>query len=118
LAPSWIEKGTKSDFIKTSKNQSDNIKEALSREEKSTKSLPKKLHYIVVILLMLGTPLSIDELMDIFDYRDRGKFRQNYIKPMETFGFVRKTNPEKPNASNQKYQITEQGKRFLIGKND
>ena len=118
LAPSWIEKGTKSDFIKTSKNQLDNTKEALSREEKGTKSLPKKLHYIVVILLMLGTPLSIDDLMDIFDYRDRGKFRQNYIKPMETFGFVRKTNPEKPNAPNQKYLITEQGKRFLTGKED
>jgi ATP-dependent DNA helicase RecG len=62
---------------------------------------------------MLGTPFSIDELMEIFDYRDRGKFRQNYLKPLETVGFIRKTNPDKPTASNQKYLLTEKGKMFL-----
>jgi ATP-dependent DNA helicase RecG len=117
LAPSWIEKGTKYHFIKSSINQTNSIKEALGQKEKGTKSLPKKLHYIVVTLLILGTPLSIDELMDIFDYRDRGKFRQNYIKPLETVGFISKTIPDKPNAPNQKYLITEQGKQFLTGSN-
>ena len=67
---------------------------------------------------MLGTPLSIDELMVFWDYKDKGKFRQNYIKPLESIGFIRKTNPEKPTASNQKYLITEQGKRFLAAKSD
>jgi len=90
----------------------------LSSVEKVTKLSNKKLHYLVSMLLMLGEPLSIDELMAFWDYKHKGKFRENYIKPLETVGFIRKTNPEKPTASNQKYLITEQGKRFLTGKDD
>ena len=45
-------------------------------------------------------------------------FRQIYIKPLETSGFIKRTNPEKPTISNQKYLITEKGKRFLTGKDD
>jgi ATP-dependent DNA helicase RecG len=66
---------------------------------------------------MLGSPLSIDELMLIFEYNHKGKFRDNYIKPLETVGFIKKTNPEKPTASNQKYLITEKGKMFLTASN-
>jgi len=58
---------------------------------------------------------SIDELMAIFEYRDKGKFRDNYIKPLESVGFITKTNPEKPTAPNQKYVITEEGKHYLTG---
>ena len=64
---------------------------------------------------MLGSPISIDELLDVFEYRDKGKFRQNYLKPLEAVGFITKTNPDKPTVSNQKYVITEKGKRFLTG---
>ena len=90
----------------------------LSQDEKLTKLLNKKLKYLINILLMLGSSLSIDELMTLFDYRHKGKFRDNYIKPLESVGFIKKTNPEKPTASNQKYLITEKGKRFLTGKDD
>jgi DNA-binding PadR family transcriptional regulator len=81
--------------------------------EKPTKLLNKKMRYLVSILLVLGSPLSIEELMDLFEYKDKGKFRDNYIKPLESEGFISKTNPDKPTASNQKYVITEKGKRFL-----
>jgi ATP-dependent DNA helicase RecG len=64
---------------------------------------------------MLGVPFSIDELMTVFEYSHKGKFRDNYIKPLEAVGFISKTNPDKPTASNQKYVITEKGKRFLTG---
>ena len=86
-----------------------------NHDEKPTKLPNKKMRYIVVILLMLGTPLSIDELMSLFEYNHKGKFRDNYIKPLEAIGFITKTNPDKPTASNQKYVITEKGKRFLTG---
>ena len=89
-----------------------------SPEEKLTKLPNKKLKYIIDILLMSASPISIDELMAFFDYKHKGKFRQNYIKPLEFVGFIKKTNPEKPTASNQKYLITEQGKQFLTGKED
>ncbi|MDR2473755.1 MAG: hypothetical protein LBD53_09400 [Tannerella sp.] len=91
-------------------------KDRPSSEEKPTKLPNKKLQYIIVILLMLGSPLSIDELMDIFEYRHKDTFRQNYLKPLSVIGFIQKTNPNKPTASNQKYLITEKGKRFLTGR--
>jgi ATP-dependent DNA helicase RecG len=137
LVPSWIEKvtkfvpslsklGTKSQKHNIVDNQSNVILEIPSLNEKSTKLVPsqvekvtklpdKKLQYIVVILFMLGSPLPIDDLMLIFDYSHKGKFRDNYIKPLESVGFITKTNPDKPTASNQKYAITEKGKRFLTG---
>ena len=87
-----------------------------SLNEKVTKLPNKKLKYLTNILLMSASPISIDELMSIFDYKHKGKFRQNYINRLESVGFIRKTNPEKPTASNQKYLITEDGKRFLTGK--
>jgi len=140
LSLSWIEKGTK--FVSSSskngiKSQklhiSDNqqykyckdtslneksIKFVPSPIEKITKFLDKRLQYIIKILLVSGTPISRDELTDIFSYQNRVYFSQNYLKPLEAKGFLRKTNPEKPTASNQKYLITEQGKRFLTGKED
>ena len=86
--------------------------------EKPTKLPNKKLKYIIDILLFSASPISIDELMEFLEYKHKDTFRQNYIKPMESVGFIRKTNPDKPTASNQKYLITEQGKRFLTGKDN
>ena len=71
------------------------------------------MRYIIVILFMLGAPLSIDELMELFEYKHKDTFRQNYIKPLEGAGLITKTNPDKPTASNQKYLITDKGKQFL-----
>jgi ATP-dependent DNA helicase RecG len=138
LVPSWIEKATKLALSSTKKgtksirrdatdNQENVILKATSQDEKGTKSdtsidgkptkLPnKKLQYLIISLLMLGSPTSIDELLDIFEYRDKGKFRQNYLKALESVGFITKTNPDKPTASNQRYVITEKGKRFLTGR--
>ena len=106
------------DTSSTQKGHKSEEENRLSSVEKVTKLPNKKLHYFITILLMLGNPLSIDDLMSFFYYNHKGKFRDNYIKPLETVGFIRKTNPEKPTASNQKYLITEQGKRFLTTIND
>ena len=99
-SPSQDQKSTKSEF---------------GLDEKAPKLQNKKLNYIITLLLMTGNPISIDELMELFEYKDKGKFRQNYVKLLEAVGFIRKTNPDKPTASNQKYLITEKGKRFLTG---
>jgi len=147
LVPDWIEKVTKLYGEKgTSRNekgyksenlynaeyqQYDYTKDTSSNEkgyksdeenrpspnEKVTKLSNKKIRYIIVILLMLGSPLSVEELMALFEYNNKGKFRDNYLKPLESAGLLTKTNPDKPTASNQKYVITEKGKRFLTGQN-
>ena len=147
LVPDWIEKVTKLYGEKgTSRNekgyksenlynaeyqQYDYTKDTSSNEkgyksdeenrpspnEKVTKLSNKKIRYIIVILLMLGSPLSVEELMALFEYNNKGKFRDIYLKPLEAAGLLTKTNPDKPTASNQKYVITEKGKRFLNGQN-
>jgi len=84
-------------------------------KQKPTKLPYKKMQYLIVILLILGVSLSIEELMELFKYNHKGNFRNSYIKPLEAAGFITKTNTDKPTVSNQKYLITEQGKRFLNG---
>jgi predicted transcriptional regulator len=114
-----VEKGTKSLKNTTVENKQvmdTKDKKRLSLLEKGTKSLSKKLHYIVVILSMSGMPISVDELMEIFAYQNRTKFRDGYIKPLEAVGFIKKTHSDKPNSPNQKYLLTETGKRFLTEK--
>jgi ATP-dependent DNA helicase RecG len=126
LALSSSKKGTKSEKHNVADNQSNTVFKVLSPNEKGTKSEPsidekptklpnKKLQYLITSLLMSGSPISIDELLELFGYRDKGKFRQNYLKPLSSIGFITKTNPNKPTASNQKYVITEKGKRFIAG---
>jgi ATP-dependent DNA helicase RecG len=66
-------------------------------------------------LLVSGSPISRDELTELFAYKNVAFFRQNYLKPLETNGFIKRTNLEKPTASNQKYVITEKGKQFITG---
>ena len=91
---------------------------SLSPIEKVTKLPIKKIQYIIVMLMLSGAPTSLDEFIELFTFSDKSFFNRNYIKPLETAGFIRKTNPEKPTAPNQKYLITELGKRFLTTKND
>jgi ATP-dependent DNA helicase RecG len=137
LVPNWIEKTTEltsSTLKKVTKLQNVEIADNLnikhnklpSSLEKITKLMPsllksvtvlpnKKLQYFIVILILSGTPIATDDFIEIFSFKDRRFFVRNYLKRFELLGFLQKTNPTKPTASNQKYLITEQGKRFLTG---
>jgi ATP-dependent DNA helicase RecG len=87
----------------------------LSSIEKVTKLPNKRLKYYIIILFLVGMPVSIEDLIEVLSFNHRTYFNENYIKPLLQLGFIRKTIPDKPNAPNQKYLITEQGKRFLTG---
>ena len=101
------EKGAKSDEEKR-----------LSAIEKVTKLPSKKLQYYIEILFLSGIPASVDDLVDILSFNHRSYFNENYLKPLCKLGFIQRTNPDKPTSPNQKYLITEKGKRFLTGKDD
>jgi len=88
----------------------------LSWIEKVTKLPSKKLQYFIDILLLSGNPISVDDLVGILSFNHRTFFNENYLKPLCTLGFIQRTNPDKPTSPNQKYLITEQGKRFLTAK--
>jgi ATP-dependent DNA helicase RecG len=125
-----FEKSAKFKNIEIGKNEIDTIlspteksakldkEKRLSSIEKVTKLPSKRLQYFINILLLSGIPVSVDDLVDILSFNHRTFFTENYLKPLYAVGFIRRTNPNKPTSPNQKYLITEQGKRFLTERND
>jgi ATP-dependent DNA helicase RecG len=68
------------------------------------------------ILLNCLKPASIQSLMDIFNWKDRTKFRNKFIKPLLAEELLQMTIPDKPNSPKQKYVTTEQGMMLLKNK--
>ena len=64
-------------------------------------------------LALCNKPISISELMESFNWKNRTKFRDKFIKPMIKEELLRLTLPDKPKSPNQQYVITEKGKAFL-----
>jgi len=56
-----------------------------------------------------------DEIMDALDLKDRMHFVNSYLRPALDGGIVQMTYPEKPRSRNQKYRITDKGKKWLNG---
>ena len=119
LVPSWVKKGTQLPeflFAKPQQLMKEEIERVPSWNEKGTKLLPKKIWYVVAILALCGEPISFGQLMECFQYKNRNTFRENYINPLKRLGFIVATNSETPNAPDNKYVITENGKAFLMGR--
>lgn len=119
LVPGWIEKGTQLPeflFAKPQRLTRGQIEKVPSWNEKGTQLLPKKIWYIVALLALCTTPIAFGQLMDFFQYKNRNTFRENYLNPLKQLGFIMSTKPDTPNAPDNKYMITEQGKAFLMGR--
>jgi len=69
-------------------------------------------HQVSILRKCLITS-SIGDLMEIVGRTDRTKFRNQILKPLLDNGLLQMTVPEKPRSSNQRYQITEQGRMVL-----
>lgn len=120
LVPSWNQNGTKLPILSWPKKQyltTDDVKKVPGWNEKGTKLLSKKVDYLIKILLLVTKPLSLAELMHHIDYVNRSTFRKNYLSPLIDVGFIQRTDQENISSPEQKYIITELGKRFLTGKN-
>lgn len=118
LVPSWSENGTKLAGLKLPKKQVSrpaDIKEVPSWSEKDTNLLTNKLWYLISILGLSTEPVRIAELLDWMDYKNRTRFRNNYVNLLKQRGLVTLTNVETPNDPDNKYVITEAGKAFLAG---
>lgn len=57
--------------------------------------------------------LSANEIMVKLGLNHRPNFRNNYLHPALTPGFIEMTNPLKPNSRLQKYRLTETGKNLF-----
>ena len=118
MVPGWVEKGTRlkeMQFAKPQQLTKDEIKKVPGWSEKGTKLLHKKLWYVVGVLVLCGQPTSLAQLMEFFDYKNRKTFRENYMNPLRSLGFIDSTIPDKQSSPDNKFVITEQGKAFLMG---
>ena len=54
-------------------------------------------------------PRFINDMLKLFRWKDRTKFRRKFVSPLITQGLLEMTIPEKPNSRNQRYITTQAG---------
>ena len=80
-------------------------------EERQEPDLPSA---VTVRLLQFALiPRATGELMGLLDWKSRSKFRERYIIPLLKAGLLRRTVPDKPNSSRQRYETTAQGRERI-----
>jgi ATP-dependent DNA helicase RecG len=67
----------------------------------------------VEILCKCQLESGIADLMTIAARSDRTKFRNQVLNPLIQEGLIEMTIPDKPTSSNQKYRLTEKGKKWV-----
>ena len=86
-------------------------KSGLSRDQVGTKSGLSQ-QEIYQIKDFCSEPKSLTEIMELFNWSNRTKFRNKYIVPLLNIGVLEMTIPDKPNSRLQKYRLTELGKQL------
>ncbi|MDO9516612.1 MAG: hypothetical protein Q7J10_01040 [Methanosarcinaceae archaeon] len=56
--------------------------------------------------------MTRSELMDALLLKDRMHFSRDYLQPAIETGFLEMTIPEKPRSGNQRYRLTDKGRRL------
>ena len=69
---------------------------------------------IAKVLLLTRQPISMKSLLIETEQTNRGRFMNNYIKPMIELGLIEMTVPDQPNSSKQKYVIGIKGKELIL----
>ena len=64
------------------------------------------------LIAACDTPKSVVELMALVGVTHRSHFRTRHLKPLLEANIIRMTNPDKPNAANQRYVLTEAGAKL------
>ena len=74
-----------------------NIKEKAQDKKAQDKDVQEN------ILLFCKEERTVFEIMEYVGYKNRTRFRRDYIKPMVESGQLKMTIPDKPTSKNQKY---------------
>ncbi|HEX2969496.1 MAG TPA: RNA-binding domain-containing protein [Bacteroidales bacterium] len=77
--------------------------------------IEKKGKILMRILIGLIVEMSIDEALTFSGFESKESFRENYLSVLRKNDLIKLTIPEKPNDPNQKYIITEKGKKLIGG---
>ena len=84
----------------------------LSIDQASDQESDQVSDQVARLLAVLGKgPKTTAEIMAAMGLSHRPSFRRNYIRPAMSAGLVSMTRPESPTAKNQRYRITERGKK-------
>ena len=62
-----------------------------------------------IVLAIGGQTLTRKEIMEILSLKGRDNFRNSYLEPSMTDGFVSKLYPDSNNRPDQAYYLTEKG---------
>jgi len=68
--------------------------------------------HVKSLILILDGNMSRPELMDILRLKHNQTFRENYLHPALKQEWIEMTLPDKPKSVNQKYRLTDKGKRL------
>ncbi len=68
---------------------------------------------VVRILAMLTTPLKRGDILHELGLKNHTDARKKYIDPLLKFGWIEMTLPESPTHPDQRYHISDKGKKLL-----
>lgn len=103
-------------FTKTIFYADEEVLEYLKHEESAAQVTPQDTQQVtqqvLALVKILNGELSRNELQNILHLSDREHFRKEYLEKSIEFGLVEPTIPDKPTSKNQKYRLTEKGKKL------
>jgi len=73
---------------------------------------PQVTPQVLALVKILNGELSRNELQNILHLSDREHFRKEYLEKSIEFGLIEPTIPDKLTSKNQKYRLTEKGKKL------
>ena len=118
MLSSWNKKAINLPHLEWVENNAftkENNEKLSTSTEKAINLLKKRTWYYIVILSLCGEAISLKEILEAIDYKDRIGFTKKYVLPLRQAGLISYINEEKPNDVNNKLLITTNGKDFLAG---
>ena len=116
LVPSWFKKGSQLPEFEIYGKQiltKEEMMQVPNWQKNGIQLLGKKLWYLISILALCVVPISFNQILRYFQYKNEKSFRDNYLNPLRQLQFIKPTIPDKPTSPNNKYIITELGKSFI-----
>jgi ATP-dependent DNA helicase RecG len=68
---------------------------------------------VAALLAILTKPLNRKTIQKRFNLKGQANFRERYLDPALSEGFIEMTQPDSPKSPTQKYRLTEKGKKWL-----
>ncbi len=102
-------------FLKNRDMGNDEFKLEGTLSKKGGNLLKKKGRVLLKVLMGLITEMTLEEAMAFAGFENKESFRDNYIRILRDNDLVTFTNPANPHDPNQKYVMTEKGKKLIGG---